>query len=288
VVGHKPTFGLVPKLPGFKGWPTLSVDGPLARTVRDAALALAVMAGPAAADPLTYPVPPGDYVGAALHPPDLRGLRVAYTADLGGEAVEPVVRQAFAAALERFADLGCDLVEDHPYTERPVEMWNTIALAEGYASEGPLLRTHARRMTPGTADIIRAGAKIRGGAYVDAQNARAAYTRSWAEFLERYDLLLMPAMPLPAFSVGVDGPTAIDGRPVDPFFDDWCVLALPANLTGMPSTSVPIGRDVDGLPIGLQIMGRRWADAATLGAAAAYERVAPWRDDWPPAVRALD
>ena len=130
-------------------------------------------------------------------------------------------------------------------------------------------------MTAGTAEIVRAGEAITVAQYLDAQHERARYTRAWGDFLERYDLLLTPAMQLTALPVGIVSPAAIDGRPVDPFFDDWCTFCLPANLTGQPAASVPIGDGEDGLPIGLQIIGRRWEDATVLAAAAAVERLLP-------------
>ena len=98
--GLKPTFGLVPKLPGFRGWPTLSVTGPIAASARDLALALSVMAGPSAADPLSYPAPPADYLAAVVGA-ELAGLRVAVSSDLGMAEVDPDVRAAFAAAVRR-------------------------------------------------------------------------------------------------------------------------------------------------------------------------------------------
>jgi Asp-tRNA(Asn)/Glu-tRNA(Gln) amidotransferase A subunit family amidase len=272
VVGHKPTFGLVPKEPGFKGWKSLSVDGPLATSVRDAALMLSVLAGPDPADDTTVAGPSGDLLAGAVDPGDLRGLRVAYSADLGGLPVDPDVRSVFAAALEVVAALGADLVPAAPATGDPTPLWNTIALAEGYASEGPLLAEWRDRMSPGTASIIEAGAGITAGAYVDALHERNAYTRIWSSFFTDHDVLLTPTMQMTAFEVGRLRPETIEGRPVDPFFDDWCTLCLPANLTGMPATSVPAGVDRDGLPVGLQIMGPRWSDASTLRVAAAFER----------------
>jgi Asp-tRNA(Asn)/Glu-tRNA(Gln) amidotransferase A subunit family amidase len=276
VVGHKPTFGLVPKEPGFKGWKTLSVDGPLARSVRDAALMLSVTAGPAAADDLSYPGPPnGSYLDAVSHQRDLSGLRVAWSADLGMLPVDPDVRSAFAEALQVLAGLGCTLVEAAPATGHPTELWNTIALAEGYSSEGPLLASR-ELMSPGTAEIVEAGQAITGGQYVDALHERAAYTRVWAEFLQQYDVLVTPAMQLTAFPVGLQTPEQIEGQAVDPFFDDWCTICLPANLTGMPATVVPAGLGAGGRPVGLQIIGPRWADALTLRVASAFEGATPW------------
>ena len=282
VVGHKPTFGLVPKEPGFKGWKTLSVDGPLARSVRDAALMLSVIAGPAAADDMSYPGPPPQgYLDSTSQPGDLRGLRVAWSADLGVLPVDTDVRAVFAATLLALAELGCELIEAAPATPHPAELWNTIALAEGFSSEGPLL-TSREQMSPGTAEIVEAGRSITGGQYVDALHEKARYTRVWAEFFERYDVLVTPALQVTAFSVALLTPAQIEGQDVDPFFDDWCSICLPANLTGMPATVVPAGFGAGGRPVGLQVMGPRWADALTLRVASAFERATPWSARRPP------
>ncbi len=281
VVGHKPTFGLVPKMPGFRGWPSLSVDGPLTRTVRDAALALSVVAGPAGADPLSYPVDVGDLCGAVERDVDWSRLRIAVSDDLGWAPVEPAVRTAFRHALDVLSNAGARLTEAHPTTPYPTTTWNDVALAEGFASEGPLLEQWAGQMTAGTADIIGSGEACSARDYLDALARVAAVTRVWAQFFTHHDLILTPMMQLTAFGVDVTGPAAIDGQPVDPFFDDWCTLALPANLTGQPACSVPTGLAPDGLPVAMQVMGPRWSDARVLAVAAAYERLAPWANRWP-------
>ncbi len=264
VPGHKPSFGLVPKLPGFRGWPSLSVDGPLASSVRDLVLALRVVAGAHPADPLSWPVPLGDEV-----PLDWTRLRVAVSADLGWAPVDPEVRTAFLAAVDRLADDGARVVEAHPDAGPPTQLWNDIALPEGFASEGPLLEHPG--IDPATREITESGRAATARDYLDAQDRRGAFTRTWETFFEQYDVLLAPSMPVPAFSTDVTGPTEIDGTPVDPFFDDWCALALPANLTGQPATAVPTGLSADGLPVGLQVMGPRWADLRTLAVAARLE-----------------
>jgi Asp-tRNA(Asn)/Glu-tRNA(Gln) amidotransferase A subunit family amidase len=281
VVGHKPTFGLVPKLPGFRGWPTLSVDGPLAGSVRDAALALSVMTGAAVEDDLTWPVDVGDLVGAATTPVDWSGLAVAVSEDLGWAPVEPSVRSCFRAAVDALADAGARVVEAHPDTPYPTALWNDICLAETFASEGPLLEEWGDRLAAGTREIVESGRHVTAQQYLDAQHRRAAYTERWAAFFRRYDVLLTPTMPLAAFGVDVTSPDSIDGVPVDPFFDDWCALALPANLTGQPACSVLMGFDGDGLPLGLQVAGPRWSDGRVLAVAAAYERLAGWRERRP-------
>ena len=223
------------------------------------------MAGAHPADPLSWPVPLGDEV-----PLDWTRLRVAVSADLGWAPVDPEVRTAFLAAVDRLADDGARVVEAHPDAGPPTQLWNDIALPEGFASEGPLLdarpastRPRARSRSPavrprhGTISTPRTGEEPSPGP------GRPSSTQ--------YDVLLAPSMPVPAFSTDVTGPTEIDGTPVDPFFDDWCALALPANLTGQPATAVPTGLSADGLPVGLQVMGPRWADLRTLAVAARLE-----------------
>lgn len=275
VAGHKPSFGLVPKEPGFKGWKSLSVDGPLATSVRDAALMLSVIAGPSPLDDTTVPVDVGDVVAGAVSPGSPAGLRIAYSADLGFAPVDRAVRECFAAAVAVLSSLGATLIPAAPALGDPTALWNTLALAEGYASEGPLLASWREQMSPGTAAIVEAGAAISAGTYVDALHERNAYSAAWSAFFDSFDVLVTPTMQMTAFPVGQLRPDTIEGRPVDPFFDDWCTLCLPANLAGLPATSVPAGTDPAGLPIGLQVMGPRWSDALTLRVAAAFEAAQP-------------
>jgi Asp-tRNA(Asn)/Glu-tRNA(Gln) amidotransferase A subunit family amidase len=281
IAGLKPSFGLVPKMPGFRGWPTLSVDGPMARTVSDLALMLAVMAGPTPLDDSALAVAPGDVLGA-VEAADVSGLRIGASVDLGFAPVERDVRDVFGRALDALSDAGWAIEEAAPPSEPPIAMWNAIACAEGYASEGPLLAEHEAQMSFDTADLVRAGERMTAVEYLDVQQRRAEYTGEWAAFFARYDLLLTPAMQLTALPVGILSPETIDGAPVDPFFDDWVTFCLPANLTGAPAACVPIGFGDGELPVGLQILGRRFEDAVVLGAAAAVERVLPWADAWPP------
>jgi Asp-tRNA(Asn)/Glu-tRNA(Gln) amidotransferase A subunit family amidase len=178
---------------------------------------------------------------------------------------------------------GARVIEAAPDAPYPTEIWNDVALPEGFASEGPLLERWRDQMTAGTAEIVEAGRAASAADYLDALARRRDYARRWAVFFESHDVLLTPSMPLAAFGTDVASPASIDGVPVDPFFDDWCALALPANLTGCPATAVPTGFDGDGLPLGMQVMGPRCSDARVLGVAAAYERLAPWADRLPPA-----
>lgn len=277
LVGVKPTFGVVPKEPGFPGWKTLSIIGPLTRTVRDAAALLAVMAGPDPADDMSYPGGDRDYAAAAAGGArdGLSGLRVAYSADGGIAAVDPDVRRVFAAAVERFAGTGVTPVEAYPATGDTTALWELIAGAEGFHSEGPLLAEHEAEMTPGIAEMIRAG-DVPARDYIAAMHERGRYTTAWSEFFAEYDLLLSPTMQTTAFAAEADAPEEIEGRPFGPAANDWANLVLSANLTGQPAVTVPCGTGDDGLPIGLQITARRFEDALALRAAAAWEALAPW------------
>jgi Asp-tRNA(Asn)/Glu-tRNA(Gln) amidotransferase A subunit family amidase len=266
--GLKPTFGLIPKMPGFRGWPTLSVTGPIATDIRDLALAATVMAGPSSSDPLTYPSPSGGYLGA-LDEPGWAGRRVAFSADLGFAELDPDVRAGFDRTIARIADSGAVLVEAHPAPQDPSPLWDPIALAEGWASEGPLLTACPDLVGADAAAIIQAGQRMSAGEYLDAQEARARYTNIWLSFFRDYDVLLTPSMPVTAFELGRLAPATINGAAVPESYDAWCALALPANLAGLPAVSVPIGPGRCGLPLGLQVMGARWADATVLRAAAA-------------------
>ncbi|MGI8760882.1 MAG: amidase [Jatrophihabitantaceae bacterium] len=272
--GLKPTFGLVPKLPGHRGWPTLSVTGPIGADVADLALALSVMAGPSPLDPLSYPAPPTDYL-AAVREPDWSGLRVAVSEDLGFAELDPDVRTVYAAALDRIADAGAHIVQAHPEPCEPSPLWDPIALAEGYASDGPLVEACPELVGADAAAIAMAGKAISAREYLDAQDARARYTTVWLRFFDDVDVLLTPAMPVTAFELGRLGPASIGGTPVPESFDGWCALALPANLAGLPAASVPIGAGQHGMPVGLQVLGTRWADATVLRAAAAVACTVP-------------
>jgi len=261
VVGHKPTFGLVPVTPGFRGWETLSVVGPIADTVANARRLLEIIAGPHPSDPTSLGV-------ERLPVPE--PIRVAASVDLGHLPVEPAVRAAFHAAVETLRAHGwtIDDAEPEPIVSAPI--WDAVAVPEGYAADRELLR-QPELLEPDTARLLAAGADTTAAQYLDAQYERARYISAWGRFFADYDVLLTPTMQMTAFAVGKLTPDAIDGQPVDPFFDDWCNFCLPANLTGMPATSVPCGYDDDGLPIGLQVMSARGADALTLQVAEAWE-----------------
>lgn len=269
VAGHKPTFGLVPTQPGFRGWPTLSVFGPIARTVPDLAMMFKVMAGPHPADPSTV-VNPQPYPLAVTSPlKDLKGLRIAVSEDFGFARVDSVVRTAFRNAIDRLAELGCELEDAHPATRDPVPLWWTIAAAESFASEASLLE-RPELIGSDSLRTIRMGEAISAREYLDAQHTRSEFAHAWGSFLERFDFIVSPGEQVLPFSVNQPEPSR-SGEVVE---GDWWGMDSVANLTGQPATSVPSGITDDGLPVGIQFMGRRFDDERVLRVAATFEALA--------------
>ncbi len=272
--GIKPTFGVVPREPQWPGWLTLTHIGPIAFTVEDCALMLSVMAGPDQRDPVSLPPLGRDLVAAARDPGDLRGLRVAWSADLGYVRVDDGVRRAFTAALQRFGSLGAELTPAEPGLACPVDIWNTLTTVDNLASEGSLLESGL--VGDDARGLIEPGARVSGVDYARTRNAQWEYACAWGRFMTDYDLFLTPTMECVAYEHGLTGPPTLGGKPIGDFYDDYCHFCYPFNLTGQPAMSVPMGTAEDGLPVGLQIVGRRFGDDLVLRAAAAWERGYQW------------
>jgi len=244
------------------------VHGPMGRTVPDVAAMLEVMAGPDPADPTVVPVALAPHTAAVAGRHDLKGLRAAVSMDFGFALVQPEVRRAFEAAAASFTELGCELVEAHPQTEDPVPLWMTIAHAEGFASEGPLL-DQIDLVDPETARTVRMGETISSRQYLDARERQRELSRIWAVFLEDFDFIVSPGQQVLPFVIGEPDPS-------DPGADQetegrWWGMDAIANLTGQPVTAVPWDLTEAGVPVGVQLMARRFEDAQLLAAAAVWE-----------------
>jgi len=276
VFGLKPSFGRVPYHPNVDYWAARSHNGPMTRTVRDAALMLGAMAGPDPRDPLTIDAAPENYVAACDG--DLKGLRVAWSGDLGYAAVDPEVRRITEAAARRFTELGADVDAPAIVWPNPREfhklIWEVGVAARNIdrATERP------DWIEPSLAQMIFSASRVSAIEYQRAQLARTEYQNAVRRFFDQYDLLLTPQMPVGAWSAepgAVQGPREIDGRPTPTIFDRL-PFTYPFNLTGQPAASVPCGFTSEGLPVGLQIVGRWHADALVLRASAGFEAIQPW------------
>jgi aspartyl-tRNA(Asn)/glutamyl-tRNA(Gln) amidotransferase subunit A len=252
VFGLKPTVGLVPA-PAGSG---LSAQGPIARTVADAALLLDVMAETACSASLEDGV---------------EGIRAAWSADLGYAAVEAEVLEVAAAAARRLPELGIVLDDADPGLADPWPVVDAIWAWNQAQDEDPAKRDLA---DPGRWAVVERGLRMTEADLAAAHDERVRYTARMEALFERYDLLVTPTLPCPPFTAGADQPGWVAGRPTE--YLSWTAFTYPFNVTGQPAASVPCGRDPDGLPVGLQLVGRRGEDALVLRAARAFERAFPW------------
>lgn len=267
VVGFKSTGGRVPTYPPNVAG-TLSSPGAITRSVRDAAYMMDILARPDLRDPEMLP-PPGVSFLERLSQPVQR-CRIAYTTDMGyAQRVDPEVAQAVIRAAKHFADLGFEVEEAHPGVPYPVDTFLAM-FRPGFAYTLRNFNEAQMEMVgPTLQDVVARGRKVSVLEYLAAQDQRRALARQLQQFHARYPLLLTPAVSVPAFDAELWTPfeDIADTRAWTPFLSLF-------NLTQQPAISIPCGLSTGGLPIGLQIVGPRFADAEVLAAAALYEKSA--------------
>ena len=276
-VGLRPVPGRVPVYPAEFGWDTLveHVHGPMTRTVEDCGLMLAALAGPDDRDPSSLPAESHNYVEAARYAGRLDGRRVAYTRDLNGLVpVDPEVARLTAEAARSFEQLGA-IVEEACFDVADVR--EIIAGTRGFGMVGRYadrLDAHRDRMTAQLINQVTDALKLDVRTITRAERLRTAYWHRVRAFLARYDYILTPTVSVPPFRLDQPLPTEIGGVPVERFYD--VVLTTYAfSITGLPVMSVPCGLTSQGLPVGLQIVGRRLREDLVLEAAAAYAHSFP-------------
>ncbi len=289
--GIKPSWGRVPvypgcrdeRYPGISSWESLEHIGPITRTAADAALALCVLAGPTPRDRFSIPAESSDW---AIAPADsLRKIRIAVSPDLGFALVDPQVRHATLAAARRIEhELGCGVELANPATGNPGAMFETLVALD--TDRAGLRRMAAEQGVTLTGWLARLLARDwSGDEFTHALMERKRIVNTVWRFMEAYDFLLTPTTASAAFSVDLEGPTHIAGQAVDTVA--WLPFSSIANLTGLPAASVPVGFTAEGLPIGLQIMGRHLDDRGVLALAAVVEGLYPMRDRRPPVCAGL-
>lgn len=289
--GLKASMGRVPlypgcrdeRYPGMSGWESLEHIGPMTRTVADAALMMSVIAGPDDRD--RHSLPRADFDWTACLKGDLKGLKIAYSLDWGYAAVDAEVRHIVHDAVSVFErDLGCTVTQDSPDFENPYNaFWGLVAMETDLRGMRKMVEQYRDQMTPHFVDFLLRPWSAE--EFTDAVITRkAVYNKMW-RFMRKYDLLLTPTLAVPPFPVHMQGPEKIDGQIVSPFA--WLCFTFPMNLTGQPAATIPAGFTKDGLPVGLQIVGRHLDDPTVLRASAMFEAAAPWADRWPPLLNEL-
>ena len=277
IYGIKPSYGRVPY------YPTPNNDynshiGPMTRTVADAALMLSVMAGPHEWDRTTLEAPPADYVGELDK--GIKGLKVAFSPDLGNLPVDAEVAEPVKNAALAFNELGgsVDEIADPGFGDswELVRFFWSTHMAGNY---GRFLEEWESQMDPGLVACIKDGMSYTAVQYVEMREQRLIYWDNIRKFFEKYDLLLTPTISVAAFPVNRLYPEHYDDHPWD--WVRWAGFSYPFNFTGQPAATIPCGFTPNGLPVGLQIVGRRFADLTVLQASRAFEQIRPWADKRP-------
>jgi amidase len=273
VVGLRPSPGRVPRWPVTDPADTLGVAGPMARTVADAALLLAVQSGPDPRAALALDAPPPQLAEPAdvrrLLAQDPSGLRVAWSADLG-LPVDHAVRAALAPARTVLSDLGCEVSDATPDLAGGDEVFRTWRALRFTTAFGPLLRADPGSIGPNVAWNTERGLELTVADLSRATVRWAALADRISAFFTEFDVLACPVSQVPPFAVDLDWVHEIDGVPQETYLD-WMRSAYLISVTGLPAISVPAGFTPDGLPVGLQLVGRRRADWDLLSIAAVFE-----------------
>ena len=294
-VGFKASFGRIPSVTrpdGFLWGHPLVHIGPLSRTVLDAALMTSVTAGPHVRDPLSLPASDADYLGAAQR--GLRAPRIAFAPRLGNFPVDPRVSQVIAGAVdamrshgltvdEREVDFKADHYDLSLLWVRTIAV-HYAAIAAYWKAEGTdLVGDHAAELTPQFLAMLTDYTKITAVDHAMDDLLRTQVLDGLEDVFEDYDFIVSPTLAIPPMKNATDGntigPVEINGSRVEPLIG-WC-MTYPLNFTGHPAISVPAGLTPEGLPVGLQIIGRRHADESVLAMAGMFERIQPWFHTYP-------
>lgn len=267
VVGLRPSPGRVPEGPKAFPFETLSVDGPMGRTVGDVALMLDAEAGHHPGDPLSYPAPETPYIDAVDNPRPPG--RIAYTPDLGIAPVAGEVKDLCAGTLKYFE--GASTVEEDTIDLHDArDIFQTLRAAQFAANMRPLLATHREQLKPEVIWNIEKGIALDRRDVEKAQAARGALFHRVEAFFKKYDLLVCPTVSVPPFDVDIRYLTEVDGVEMDNYVD-WLLLTFALTLTACPVISVPCGFTESGLPVGLQLVGPPRGEAPLLSAAVLFE-----------------
>jgi aspartyl-tRNA(Asn)/glutamyl-tRNA(Gln) amidotransferase subunit A len=277
VYGFKPTHGRVPN------WPMSNNDlathiGPLTRSVEDAALMTQAMAGPHVWDYTSLEAPPENY--ASKLRADMKGKRIGYTRDLGHARVDPEVAAAVDKAVLAFEEMGAIVEEVTPAWGKLGPELVRFFWPVTFTARLSSLPEFESRMDPGFVAMIKYAAGFTAPQFMEMRTRRFAYVQAIHEFMEQYDFLLSPAVSVAAFPADKLQPAHWPQHPWDWLM--WAEFSYPFNWSGSPAASVPCGFTPAGLPVGLQIVGKRFDDLGVLQASAAFEAARPWAQHRPP------
>ena len=269
VVGFRTAPGRVPAWPKLTAWAPWSVPGPMARTVEDVALMLSVIAGPDRRAPIAV-AEPGAIFRQPLHR-DLRGVRIAWSRNLNSFPVDPRVTAVLESQRPIFASLGCTVEEGEPDfgdADEIFKVWRAWSFAVSF---GDLVKQHRGQVKETVIWNVEEGLKLTGPQLGQAEVKRTQLYHRVREFLERYEFLILPVSQVPPFDVTTEYITEIDGVAMNTYID-WMQSCYFITATGLPAISVPCGFTPEGLPVGMQIVGRHQDELGVLQLAYAFEQ----------------
>lgn len=276
IFGHKPSFGRVPAYP-LSPFGTVAHVGPMTRRVEDSAYMMNVITGPDVRDWTAIPPDGRNYLKGLKD--GIKGLRVAFSLDLGFASVDPEVAALVETAVATLKKLGAKVTRVDPGFEDPgIPIFRPIWWSGARLALGKLPPEKRALLDPALNEVVEQSESITLDDYLEAQRARGQLGVKMKAFMENHDLLVTPALPIPAFEAGLLAPNNdVTGKWVN-----WTPFTYPFNLTQQPACSVPCGFTKGGLPAGLQIVGRMFDDMSVLKAAWAYENATSWMDKRPP------
>ena len=281
VVGMRPSVGRVPSWPTLAAWFPLAVEGPMARTVDDVALMLSAMAGPDPRSPVSLPEPGHTFAS----PPerDFSGTRVAWSRDLGGGPVDRRVTTVLEKQRPVFEELGCEVEEGEPDFSGADEVFTAWRAWYYELSYGGLLEDHRDKLKDTVIQEIEKGRRLTGAQLGEAERKRTELYHRVRGFMQDHEFLVAPVTQVPPFDVERKYVTEIDGVEMGSYIE-WMKSCYYITATGLPAASVPCGFTPEGLPVGVQIIGRYRDDLGVLQLARAFEQATNFRERRPPAV----
>ena len=269
VVGFRPSPGRVPVWPSLTGWFPISVQGPMARTVADVSLVLSAIAGPDPRSPISISES-GDVFKQSLDR-DFSGVHIAWSQDLGEFPVDKRITKAIEGQKSVFESIGCVIIDDQPdFTDADeiFKIWRAWHFELAYAE---LLETHRDQIKDTVIWNIEEGQKLSGVEIGRAEIKRTQLYQRIREFMEKSEFLVLPVSQVPPFDIRQRYVTEINGVDMETYID-WMKSCYYISITGLPSISVPCGFTSEGLPVGIQIVGRHQDDFGVLQLAYAFEQ----------------
>jgi amidase len=281
VVGFRPSPGRVPTWPDVAAWFSLSVEGPMARTVEDTALMLSAMAGPDARSPISI-AEPGSIFARPLER-DFSGTRIAWSSDLGGLPVDPRVTAVLDGQRGVFESLGCVVEDAEPNFAGADEVFKVLRACRFELAYGELLKTYRDGMKETVVWNIEEGARLSSPQVGEAERKRTELYHRVRAFMQTHEFLVLPVSQVPPFDVKQRYVTKINGQRMETYID-WMKSCYYVTVTGLPAISVPCGFTPEGLPVGIQIVGRHRDDLGVLQLAHAFEGPTGFSKRHPPMV----